>query len=173
MELVLEIKSLLLEACVGFPLLLSLVSTRCCFSFLTLALVVVVFLDSQKNSYEQWNIIVLIDLQCSFMTINLYRSLFCFFFYLAFATEGVAFSSPPSEFLTSSVFPSTIDNISRIRRSWSRKGNAATKDFFSQKKSVVIDSSMGFSIYLTIMKSTGVSMTCVGKEVESYRLPSK
>ena len=118
MELVLEIKSLLLEACVGFPLLLSLVSTRCRFSFLTQALVVVVFLDSQKNSYEQWNVIVLIDLQCSFMTINLYRSLFCFFFfYLAFATEGVAFSSPPSEFLTSSVFPSTIDNISRIRRS--------------------------------------------------------
>ena len=116
MELVLEIKSLLLEACVGFPLLLFLVSTRCCFSFLTQDLVVVVFLDSQKNSYEQWNIIVLIDLQCSFMTINLYRSLF-FFFYLAFATEGVAFSSPPSEFLTSSVFPSTIDNISRIRRS--------------------------------------------------------
>ena len=78
MELVLEIKSLLLEACVGFPLLLSLVSTRCCFSFLIKALVVVVFLDSQKNSYEQWNIIVLIDLQCSFMTINLYRSLIFF-----------------------------------------------------------------------------------------------
>ena len=115
MELVLEIKWLLLEACVGFPLLLFLVSTRCCFSFLTQALVAVVFLDSQKNSYEQWNIIVLIDLQCSFMTINLYISLF--FLYLAFATEGVAFSSPPSEFLTSSVFPSTIDNISRIRRS--------------------------------------------------------
>ena len=78
MELVLEIKSLLLEACVGFPLLLSLVSTRCCFSFLTQALVVVVFLDSQKNSYEQWNIIVLIDLQCSFMTIN-FIQIFVFF----------------------------------------------------------------------------------------------
>lgn len=53
MELVLEIKLLPLEVCVGFPLLLSLVSIRYCFSFSIQALVVVVFLDSQKNSYEQ------------------------------------------------------------------------------------------------------------------------